>query len=60
MRIRTNFYVSLDGFVAPPDGRPVQLLLSPVETEPLGLTLRATRAFPDGVVELRYSVGEAP
>ena len=27
MRIRTNFFVSLDGYVSPPDGRPVQLLL---------------------------------
>jgi dihydrofolate reductase len=27
MRIRTNLFVSLDGYVAPPDGRPIQLLL---------------------------------
>src|SRR3954454_19219063 len=27
MRIRSNFYVSLDGFVSTPDGRPIQLLL---------------------------------
>lgn len=27
MRIRTNFFVSLDGYVSGPDGRPVQLLL---------------------------------
>ena len=27
MRIRPNFFVSLDGYVASPDGRPVQLLL---------------------------------
>jgi dihydrofolate reductase len=27
VRVRTNFYVSLDGYVSPPDGRPVQLLL---------------------------------
>jgi dihydrofolate reductase len=27
MRIRTNFYISLDGYVSGPDGRPVQLLL---------------------------------
>ncbi|MGI8802566.1 MAG: dihydrofolate reductase family protein [Solirubrobacteraceae bacterium] len=27
MRIRTNFFASLDGFVSSPDGRPVQLLL---------------------------------
>jgi len=27
MRIRTNFFVTTDGFVSGPDGRPVQLLL---------------------------------
>jgi dihydrofolate reductase len=27
LRIRTNFFVSLDGYVSGPDGRPVQLLL---------------------------------
>ncbi len=27
MRIRTNLFITLDGFVATPDGRPVQLLL---------------------------------
>jgi dihydrofolate reductase len=27
MRIRTNFFISLDGYVSGPDGRPVQLLL---------------------------------
>jgi dihydrofolate reductase len=27
MRIKSNFFVSLDGFVSGPDGRPVQLLL---------------------------------
>jgi dihydrofolate reductase len=27
MRIRTNLFVTLDGYVAGPDGRPVQLLL---------------------------------
>jgi hypothetical protein len=27
MRIRTNLFVSADGYVAGPDGRPVQLLL---------------------------------
>jgi dihydrofolate reductase len=27
MRIRTNLFVSLDGYVAPPDRRPIQLLL---------------------------------
>jgi dihydrofolate reductase len=27
MRIRTNFFISLDGYVSAPDGRPVQLLI---------------------------------
>ena len=32
--------------------------LSPAGTERLALTLRSTRTFPDGVVELGYALGE--
>jgi hypothetical protein len=69
MRMRTNLFVTLDGRVSSADGRPVQLLLPGFSgagshrlpeflatCEPLGLSLQTTRTFPDGVIEVRYTV----